>query len=392
MSVPEDAARPDAMAASDAAIARCTPGSGITLTRQHIGDFVDPVLVTAPKGDDRLFVVERAGRILVVEDGTVLTEPFLDIRDQVLSHLTREQGLLGLAFHPDYTSNGRFFVYYSVNLGTDPPDGVPDYKSIVAEYHADPRADVADAQETRLMTIDEPAWNHNAGMLAFGPNDGYLYIALGDGGGGNDTYGNGQNTATLLGSILRVDVDTGSPYAVPADNPFVGTSNANEIWAYGLRNPWRFSFDSATGDLYIGDVGQDQSEEIDVLAAGDPGGANFGWPECEGDHDNSGGGCNQPGFTAPVVTKTHDENRCSIIGGYVYRGTCLPDLQGWYFFGDWCSGQVWRFQYSGGQATNEVDVTDQIGGGDVTSFGEDGQGELYIVHHTGPVYRIGLAP
>jgi len=371
--------------APDGALASCTPQNGTNVTRALIGNFVNPVLATAPQGDPRLFIVERAGRIRIYKDGATLPTPFLDIRGAVETG-QNEQGLLGLAFHPQFSTNGRFFVYYSED---GPGSGRP---SIIAEYNASPGSDVATPTETRILTLAQPNWNHNGGMLAFGP-DGYLYISFGDGGGSNDTYNNGQDTNTLLATMLRIDINSGSPYSVPASNPFVGGAGMDEIWAYGLRNPWRFSFDSQTGDLYIGDVGQGQREEINVQPASSTGGENYGWPDCEGTRNNGGSGCGTAGFTAPVLDKTRAQGWISVIGGYVYRGTCMPDLQGWYFYGDYAASQnMYRFQYSGGSAMNDTNITSQLSISSLSAFGQDGLGELYMVSHSGPVYKIVHAP
>jgi len=371
----------DASVSPDGALARCTPASGMTLTRQEVATgLVNPLLATAPVGDARLWILEQPGRIRIVKDGNLLPEPFLDIRTAVEDN-PNEMGLLGLAFHPKYATNGRFFIHYNI-----PGPGEPPYQSVLAEMHADPTSDVADSGEVnRLFTLGQQAGNHNGGMIEFGP-DGYLYVALGDEGGGNDIYGNGQNLDTLHGSLLRYDVDTGM---APPSNPFVGVDGRDEIWAYGLRNPWRFSFDRQTGDLYIGDVGQNQREEISVQPASSTGGDNYGWPLCEADNDFDDT-CNNAALVPPVAVKDHGDGPCSITGGYVYRGTCMPDLTGWYFYGDYCSGQIWRFQWSNGVASNEIEITDQIGTSRLTSFGQDGLGEMYTIDRNGTVYRLVL--
>ncbi len=371
----------DALDIPDGAIASCTPASGTTTTLTPVATgLVNPLLLTAPVGDARLFIVEQPGRIRIVKDGNLLPDPFLDLRQSVFDG-ENEMGLLGLAFHPNYAVNGRFWIHYNIDTGGDPR-----FQSIVAEMHAEPTADVADAGEVRrLITLDQRAGNHNGGMIDIGP-DGHLYIAFGDEGGSNDTFGNGQNLDTLHGSIVRLDINTGMP---PADNPFVGVNGRDEIWSYGWRNPWRFSFDRMTGDLYVGDVGQGEREEISVQPASSTGGENYGWPLCEGDRDFDDT-CNNASLVPPATVQNHGGGRCSITGGYVYRGTCMPDLQGWYFYGDYCSGQIWRFQWSGGVATNEVEVTSEIGTDRLTSFGQDGLGELYTINRNGTVYRIGL--
>ncbi len=338
-----------------------------------------PVFVTAPPGDaNRLFVVERPGRIRIVQSGALLPRPLLDIVD--LTSLEGERGLLGMAVHPDYAQNGRFFVHY-----TDRASGA----TRIARYEVSEDPDVADpASGVIVLAISQPFNNHNGGSLAFGP-DGMLYIALGDGGSGGDPLNHGQNRGTLLGAVLRVDIDSGDPLAIPADNPFVDTPGARpEVWAYGLRNPWRMSFDRSTGDLYIADVGQNEVEEIDVQPASSAGGENYGWNIMEGGSCFGGGGCETTGLTLPVAEYGHDVG-CSITGGYVYRGAAVPSLTGRYFYGDFCSGFVRSFLLSTGQATDPVDHTSQIGPGEsVVSFGEDGVGELYIVTIEGSVLRI----
>jgi glucose/arabinose dehydrogenase len=328
-----------------------------------------PVFVTAPPGDDRLFVVEQDGRIQIVADGEVAPQPFLDIDDLVGSG-GLEQGLLGMAFHPGYASNGRFFVYYTDNEGD----------SRVVEYSAD--GDLADPSSAQaILAVAQPAANHNGGMLAFGP-DGYLYIGFGDGGGANDRFGHGQRTDTLLGSIVRIDVDSAQPYAVPADNPYVAGGGAPEVWATGLRNPWRFSFD---GELaYIGDVGQGEYEEVSVVSIGD-GGANLGWPVYEGTACRDQSACGGA-FVAPALSYDHSEG-CSVIGGYVYRGASIPELNGSYFYSDWCSGFLRSFRLEGGVATDLADWTPGTLGNTLT-LGTDGFGELYMGTGEGFIFRL----
>lgn len=345
-----------------------------------------PLDLTTPPNDPRLFVVEKTGRIRVIKDGVVLAAPFLDLHDRVSGG--PEQGLLGLAFDPAYPSNGRFVVNYTDLNG--------DTRISAFRVSADP--DVADAStETVLLAVPQPFSNHNGGGLAFGP-DGYLYAGLGDGGGGGDPSGNGQSLATLLGKLVRIDLNGGTPYAVPPDNPFAaaaGPATHGEIWSYGLRNPWRFSFDRLTHDLYIGDVGQDAHEEIDVAPA--PGGGrglNFGWNRMEGAHcypPAAGDACDRAGLTLPVVDYDHGQG-CSVTGGYVYRGAAIPDLQGVYLYGDYCQGFVRSFRFAGGQATDQRDWQVLRPGGNVTSFGEDAAGELYILTAQGGVYRIVSRP
>ena len=338
-----------------------------------------PLFVTSPPGDpNRLFVVERPGRIRIVQNGALFPRPFLDIAD--LTSLQGERGLLGMAVHPDYAQNGRFFVHY-----TDRTSG----GTRIARYKVSEDPDVADpASGTIVLEVSQPFSNHNGGSIAFGP-DGMLYIALGDGGSGGDPLGHGQNRGTLLGAVLRIDIDSGDPFVIPTDNPFVDTPGARaEVWAYGLRNPWRVSFDRSTGDLYIADVGQSEVEEVNVQPASSLGGENYGWNTMEGSTCFGGGGCETAGLTLPVEEYGHGAG-CSITGGYAYRGLAIPAAVGRYFYGDFCSGFVRSFVFDDGQATDPVDHTSQLGpGGSIVSFGEDGMGELYIVTIEGSIFRI----
>jgi len=349
-----------------------------------------PLYVTSPPGDtSRLFIMEQVtARIKILKEGEVLSEPFLDLGPRV-SDSGGERGLLGLAFHPNYAQNGWFYVHYTDNDGN----------TVVARYQRspdDPDQAVYDSEQV-LLTVDQPFSNHNGGMLAFGP-DGYLYLGLGDGGSANDPGNRAQDGGTLLGKILRLDVDGGSPYAIPPDNPFVNEPEVrDEIWALGLRNPWRFSFDRETGDLYIGDVGQNAWEEIDFQPADSPGGENYGWRVWEGNHRTGRDGLSTvvPEVTFPIHEYNHDGGRCSVTGGYVYRGAALPELQGTYFFGDYCSGQVWSFRREGQQVielqerTEELDPGPDLDLGNLSSFGEDAAGELYLVDISGgEVFKI----
>jgi glucose/arabinose dehydrogenase len=338
-----------------------------------------PLYLTAPPGDlSRLFIVEQTGGIRIVKDVTLLPTPFLNLSAQIVAG--GEQGLLGLAFDPDYATTGRFVVHYT-DLAGD---------TRVSTFRVSTDPDLADAtSEQIIFTADQPYSNHNGGQVVFGP-DGYLYLGLGDGGSANDPEGRGQNLAEPLGSILRVDVQTGTSYTVPPDNPFVGQPGAlPEIWSYGLRNPWRFSFDRATGDLYIADVGQNQTEEVDVApAAGGSGrGANYGWNIMEGSHCLKGAECNQAGLVLPNFEYDHDQG-CSITGGYVYRGAAIPDLQGVYFFGDYCQGWVRGFRYVSGSPIELTDWAVLRPGGPLTSFGEDAAGELYVIGSNGSVFKV----
>ncbi|MGH9204833.1 MAG: PQQ-dependent sugar dehydrogenase, partial [Vicinamibacterales bacterium] len=286
-------------------------------------------------GSGRLFVVEQRGRIYVIENGRRLETPFLDLTSLV-SATGYERGLLSIAFHSDYASNGLFFVDY-----TRQSDGA----TVIARYHVSDDPNVADSDSGEiLLTIDQPEANHNGGLVKFGP-DGYLYIGMGDGGGAGDrhgTIGNGQDPNALLGKMLRIDVNGGEPYAIPPSNPFANGTNARpEIWATGMRNPWRFSFDRTTGDLFIADVGQSAYEEINFQPASSSGGENYGWRIMEGAHCfNPGSGCDQSGLTLPVAEYGR-QGGCSVTGGYVYRGSALPEWQGVYFYADFCSGEVW---------------------------------------------------
>jgi glucose/arabinose dehydrogenase len=347
------------------------------------GTFTLPTGVTnAGDGSERLFVVERGGRIWIVNhDRTVAPTPFLDIVPRVLSG-GQEQGLLGLAFHPRYAETGRFFVAY-----TRQPDGA----DVVAEYRVSSAADTADpASERILLAIPDPAANHNGGALVFGP-DRLLYIALGDGGGQNDQFGNAQNLNSLLGKLLRIDVDgtpaAGRAYAIPADNPFANGGGAPEIWAIGMRNPWRISFDRAWHDLYIGDVGGGNWEEIDRQPPDAPGGLNYGWPIMEGRHCLSGS-CTMTGYVQPIAEYGHDQG-CSVIGGYVYRGAAQPELQGVYVFGDWCSGRIFTLDVDGETITPKTVLESGL---QVSSFGEDEAGEIHLVDFAGGgLYRVVVA-
>jgi glucose/arabinose dehydrogenase len=340
-----------------------------------------PLLVTSP--DDatgRLFVVEQTGTIRVLDGGRLLPEPFLDIRDRLVSG--GEQGLLGLAFHPAFAANGRLFVDYT-DLDGD---------TVVSEFRVSGSdAERADAASERvLLRIDQPFANHNGGNLVFGP-DGYLYVGTGDGGSAGDPFGNGQRLDTLLGKLLRIDVDEeggGAEYAIPPDNPFVGREGARpEIWAYGLRNPWRFTFDRETGDLWIGDVGQGAWEEIDRLGP-DEAGANLGWNVMEGAACFSpSSGCDGSGITPPVAVYGHDEG-CSVTGGFVYRGSRWPELEGAYLFADYCSGTIWGLDAARPEHPSVLLQT----GRTISSFGQDASGELYVTDLGGGTVLRVVAP
>lgn len=334
-----------------------------------------PVLaVHAGDGSGRIFVLERAGRIVALAgDGSELGT-FLDLRDRVGSDAT-EQGLLGLAFDPAFAANGRLFVHYTDKDGN----------TVLARFTANAERSAADPfSQATLLTARQPADNHNGGMIAFGP-DGYLYFGLGDGGGANDRYENGQDLGTILGALLRLDV-SGDSAVVPANNPFVSREGARpEIWAYGLRNPWRFSFDRLTGDLWIADVGQGDWEEVNVQPASSLGGENYGWPIMEGKRCFQSDSCRQEGLTLPVAEYSHDLG-CSISGGYVYRGAAQPALQGVYFYGDYCTGRIWGLAPGAGNAWQAAELLHSDA--QISSFGETEAGELLVVDYAGKLFRL----
>jgi glucose/arabinose dehydrogenase len=363
-----------------ASCAAGSPVSGIPAlaARLVVSGLRNPLDLQSVPGDrERLYVVEQGGRVRVVRNGQLQSTSFLDVSGRISSG--GERGLLGLAFHPLFATNRRFFVNYTNPRGD----------THVAELRA-ASADAADPGSERvLLVVPQPFANHNGGGLAF-DGSGRLLIALGDGGSGGDPLNSGQRLDTLLGKILRIDVDSGNPYAVPADNPFLGTPGAAaEIWAYGLRNPFRISVDRPSGDLYIGDVGQDRIEEIDVGLAARRGGENYGWRTLEGSLCFSPeSGCNRSGLTMPVHEYSHAEG-CSVTGGVVYRGCRMPDLAGTYFFGDFCSGFVRSFRLVDGRASDVRDWTAGLRGIDSpSSFGLDADGEVYVVDYDGEVYRL----
>jgi glucose/arabinose dehydrogenase len=353
--------------------------SGQLTVVKVVGGFSSPVGVTnAGDGSGRLFVVEQGGRVRIVKGGKI-TGTFLDLTSR--TNASGEQGLLGLAFHPDFSTNGYVYAYYTMASGGDVR---------ISRYTANAaRTSASRSTEYHIITIEHSAHsNHNGGGLAFGP-DGYLYAAVGDGGGSNDPNNNGQNKNTHLGKILRININgTGSGtfghYAIPADNPFVGADGADAVWAWGLRNPWRISFDRATGDLYIGDVGQGAWEEVDLEDVADPGGNNYGWRIMEGAHCRVAG-CTPPANDVLPVAEYDHSLGCSITGGYVYRGS-HQDLQGLYVYGDYCSGRLWTMNANGTGETVRRDTSLNI-----TSFGESEAGELYLTHHGGTLYRV-IAP
>jgi len=352
-----------------------------TLTSQLVvSGLRSPLDLQSVAGDrERLYVVEQGGRIRVVRGGQLASTAFLDVASRISSG--GERGLLGLAFHPQFATNRRFFVNY-----TD-----PNGDTHISEFRAT-SADAADpSSERTLLVVAQPFANHNGGGLAFG-NDGFLYIGLGDGGSAGDPLGNGQNLSTALGKMLRIDVDRGQPFAVPSDNPFASRPGAfPAIWAYGLRNPWRFAFDRATGDLYIADVGQNRLEEVDIGFASRHGGENYGWNVMEGEFCfRPANGCDRTGLTLPVLDYDHTEG-CSITGGFVYRGCRMPGYAGTFFYGDFCTGLIRSFRYANGQVTEQRDHKATVGRGvidSVSSFGVDADGEPYVVDYDGEIYRI----
>lgn len=352
-----------------------TPSARLALVPVIESELQSPVYLThAGDQSGRLFVVEQEGRIRIVEDWQLLRRPFLDITSRV--HYGGERGLLGLAFHPEYRNNGRYVVNY-----TRRRDGA----TVVAEYQVSKTPTRSQTKEKVLLVVSQPYGNHNGGMVAFGL-DGLLYIALGDGGAGGDPGNFGQNREELLGKILRIDLDQGFPYAIPKDNPFVSGGGRPEIFAYGFRNPWRFSFDRKTGKLWAGDVGQNSWEEIDVVERG----KNYGWRIMEGRHCFSPEtDCAQSGLALPVAEYRNGGSRCSITGGYVYRGRQLPSLVGTYVFGDYCSGEILGLV----NGTLETLLSTNLR---IASFGEEEAGELYVLGHSGSLHRIvsssGTAP
>jgi len=349
------------------------PSGEFSLTTETVATGLTRSLyLTAPAGDDRLFIAEQTGRIRIVKEGVVLAAPFLDLSSKVSGG--NEQGVLSMAFHPDYAANGFFYVNYT---GDDGDTRVERYA-----VSADP--DVADDGSAKLILgVAQPHTNHNGGHILFGP-DGMLYVALGDGGGAGDPFNNGQNSGTFLGSLLRLDVDGGDPYAIPSDNPF-----GNEIWAIGLRNPWRIAFDPVVETLYVADVGQSSREEVNAVGD-DESGLNYGWRIMEGSSCFGGGGCDDTGLVLPVLEYDHGEG-CSVTGGFVYRGSAIPEVVGHYFYSDFCTGFLRSFRFDGEGAT-ELEEWDVGGLGSVLSFGQDAAGELYILSDNGRVVKLVRAP
>jgi glucose/arabinose dehydrogenase len=407
----------------DAGLARCDnstePTQPLQLTPIVTG-LTNPLYVTASPGDDsRLFVVEQAGVIRIVQDGQLLPEPFLDISDRVRTYAT-EDGLVGLAFHPDYATNGRFYVHYSTEqVGADPlldagaadaglsdagpqDAGLTDVDaglfiasgaSVISEFQRSADADHARADsERRILIVNQLLTNHNGGMVTFGLTDRLLYLGMGDGDGIGDVNRQAQNLSTLTGKVLRLDVDNptdGRAYGIPAGN-MTGAGVRPEIWSYGLRNPWRFSFDPCNDDLYLGDVGQYAMEEINY-EPGNREGHNYGWNIVEGNLCYSpSSNCDMSGIQMPVVVYGRDRG-CAVTAGYVYRGEKIPSLRGAYLYSDYCTGRFSTFRMRAGVATEHQDITDDLnptGLINFDSFGIDNHGELYAVTHGGGVYRI----
>ncbi len=371
----------------------CTPSVGnippLKATTVASG-FTRPIAVRAAAGDDtRLYVAEQTGKIKIILNGTTLPEPFLDIQSIIANPETptdyhQEQGLIGIAFHPNYANNGRFFVHYSEGPWDNPnPKGdghIVEYKRSAGDPN---KADPNPVKE--ILFQPQPYFNHNGGNLEFSPVDGFLYIGFGDGGAAGDPDGNGQNMNTWLGKMLRIDVDSGNPYSVPPGNMPGGKP---EIWDLGLRNPWRYSFDGCTGDLYIGDVGQNAWEEIDIEPAGQ-GGKNYGWKIMEGTHCYSPmNGCNMAGITQPVTDYDHVKGT-SVTGGYVYRGSKIPALRGYYFYADYTTDALWIFKWDGGPTVTPVSIKQDVQPYTaIVSFGQDNHGEIYMAGLYGSIYRI----
>jgi len=344
------------------------PVAATITTEQVASGFTQPTGIVAAPGDDRLYIVEQTGTIKRVTPEQTDTQLFMDISSKVT--VDGEMGLLGLAFDPNYTQNGYIFVnYIDKNQNT-----------VIARYHTDKNT-VDIASEKVILQVDQPYTNHNGGDLAFG-SDGFLYIALGDGGQAGDPHDNGQNLNSLLGKILRIDINTEEAYGIPSDNPFAGQAGKRpEIWAYGLRNPWRMSFDSKTDDLYIADVGQGDLEEVNFQPASSKGGENYGWRCFEGTSEYNLEGCEGVNDAiAPIIEYKHDEGRCSITGGYVYRGSMYPALEGKYFYGDFCGSQLYYTQQTNGSWQQTLALQTEFA---ISAFGEANDGELYLADYDG---------
>ncbi len=354
----------------DPVIPEPPPGDlNVTLTLETVASGLDnPLDLTTPAGDTRLFVANQNGVVNVINGGQVLGTPYLNLSGDVSTG--GEQGLLGIAFHPNYAANGFFYASYTDNNGDSRIDRFT--------VSADPNVAGVNTR-LNIITIPQPNTNHNGGQIAFG-SDGMLYYSVGDGGGSNDPDNSGQDLTTLLGAMLRLDVDGGTPYAIPSDNPFAGSPTAREeIWAQGLRNPWRFSFDRTSGNIYIGDVGQNALEEVNVESA-TAAGLNYGWNVMEGTRCRPGGNqnCDQTGLTLPAIEYPNPSQGCAVTGGYVYRGSAIPEIVGHYFYSDFCGGWLRSFRYENGSVSDETEWS--VGQfGNPRSFGEDADGELYIL-------------
>jgi glucose/arabinose dehydrogenase len=349
-------------------------GSAHISLRKVVDGLESLTYLTISGTDERLYVVVKAGRVLVIENGAIREQPFLDITDRVGSS-SSEQGLLSIAFSPQYATNRYLYVNYTDKNGD----------TVVSRFTAAADLSQADPQsESKVLGIDQPYPNHNGGQLQFGP-DGMLYIGMGDGGSAGDPQNHAQDTQSLLGKLLRIDVSAADkPYQVPADNPQLSNATPSEVWAYGLRNPWRFSFDKQTNDLYIADVGQNVYEEIDFQPAGSSGGQNYGWNLYEG-FEPYKNNADSSGLTAPIFAYSHDLG-CSVTGGYVYRGQQVPALNGAYLYSDYCTGHIWALQRD---ASNKWVNTLLLDSGlNVSSFGQDAQGELYVIALNGGIYQI----
>jgi glucose/arabinose dehydrogenase len=333
---------------------------------------VDPVSITHA-GDSRLFITLQIGQIVIWDGTRILPDPFLDIRS--LTVASGERGLLSVAFHPQYAQNGFFFVNYTDRQGD----------TVIERYRVSSNPNRADASTAkRVLFIDQPYPNHNGGQLQFGP-DGYLYIGMGDGGSAGDPENRAQNRSTLLGKMLRIDVN-GDPYVVPPSNPYAsGSGGLPEIWASGLRNPWRFSFDRASGDLWIADVGQGSWEEVNLQRATSIGGENYGWDVLEGTRCFNSVTCTRTGMVDPVIEYNHSGGACSVTGGYVYRGTRSPRLEGMYMYGDYCNGRIWGARNLGSGWTSTLLADTNF---NISTFGEDVNGEHYVADHSGEIYLI----
>jgi glucose/arabinose dehydrogenase len=382
--VPEAAsAVPTAGTPTNLVAPQAVSSASITLTKVA-GGLSKPVFITsAHDGTGRLFIVEKTGTIRILQGGTVLSTPFLDLSSMVSTG--SEQGLLGLAFHPSFKTNRKLYVDYTNRHGN----------TIVRQFRvSSSNPNRVTGTGRRILAIKQPYSNHNGGMLAFGP-DGYLYIGTGDGGSAGDPGNRAQSKKTLLGKILRINVNATTAthnYTSPRSNPYVGRPGRNEIWQRGVRNPWRFSFDRATGNLWIGDVGQARYEEVDRVretSSGPGRGVNWGWRVLEGFHCyRPATNCNRTGKRMPLLNYSHSSNgRCAVTGGYVYRGSAIPDLRGWYVFGDYCSGEIWAVPANSSRRPTKT-VLRGPGGGNISSFGEDGSGNLYVVYLGGTVLRI----